>query len=126
MITDARGVSSVPFEQFNCQIKNLRNPVQLAEGTSNGTAVRVPVAGTTRVAAIQKVGTVAGSGVVAGSIQESANGTDWTTVYTFTAGATLGDTQLAFFNITQTYVRHVAVVTGGGAGTAITSCDLLY
>lgn len=127
MKTDARGVTNVPFEQYDCQIRSLRAPATLAAGTSNGTAVKLPITGPTRIMVVQKVGTIADSGVVAGTIEQSTDGsTGWETIYTFTAGAGSANVQKGYADQTKAYLRHVAVVTGGGAASAITSCDVLY
>ena len=124
MLTDSRGVKDVPFEDFDTQVKSLRAPVSLAEGTSNGTAIQLP--GVCRALFTQITGAINDSGSLVGTIEESATGSGgWTTVVTFTAAAA-NTVQKAYATLTQPYVRHVAVVTGGGSGTVLTSASVIY
>lgn len=124
MKSDCRGVTATPFENFDTQFGLLRGPVVLAEGTSNGTALKLPGAG--RFMFLQKTGAIANSGSLAGSIEESADGsTGWVAIGSFTA-AGANTTQKLFATTTKLWVRHVAVVTGGGSGTVAADAAVAY
>lgn len=127
MLSDARGNLTAPLEQYDVRSKTLRAGVVLAEGTSNGTAIQLPlVSGSVRALFTQTTGAIADSGAVAGTIEQSATGSGgWSTIATFnSAGA--NDHQQRYATITQPYVRHVAVVTGGGSGTVATTAQLIF
>lgn len=124
MLSDNRGVTPVPFEQFDTQRKTLRAPVVLAEGTSQATGVKLPGIG--RFLFTQDTGAIANNGSLAGTIEESADGSNnWTTIVTF-AAAGANTTQKQYATTTKPYVRHVAVVTGGGTGSVATGAGVLY
>lgn len=124
MKSDCRGVSNTPFEDFDTQAGTLRAPVVLAEGTSNGTALKLPGVG--RFMFLQKTGAIANSGSLAGSIEESADGsTGWTAIGSFMA-AGANTIQKLYATTTKQWVRHVAVVTGGGSGTVASDAAVVY
>ncbi len=114
----------VPFEEFCMEVMSLRAPIALAEGTANGTAVKLPTL--SKICVIQKTGAIVSSGSLAGTIEQSATGSgSWSTIGTFTA-AGAADIQKIYVTPTELYIRHVAVVTGsGGTGTIVTDVILL-
>jgi len=72
-------------------------------------------AGDGRCCAIQQIGAVTGtSPSLAGKIQESSDGTNWTDISgaTFTAVTTADNVQSISFDRTKRYLRYVATLTG--------------
>ena len=112
MISDARGVKSVPFESFGTNILVIQPP-----GTSNKdtitTVVELPnFNGSIKALLVSETGEAHLGLLVVNSFEESDDNVNWSPLYDF-GEETYGDThQVVLINITKPYIRFNGSVEG--------------
>lgn len=132
---DGQSVSS-PFDKFDIKKRNFITSVSVAQGTPNVSKLYYPHGGFDALFE-QIAGPIGSSGTLQGTLEESDDDTNWTTVkerdsapgvagpaVSLAVAAAANDVQQVRVRITKKIVRYTATVSVT-SGTVITSASLI-